>query len=1153
MKIMYRQNILAVFILVWSLGSIDLSAQQVSISSEPVDITSTYTTEVLNIQKVKTLITETEGKTELDETLRTKLLEQYRAALYQLALSQQHKNEAENLKRYIEIAPEETGKIREQLQEAQKSDIQDKPLPADIAEYTTSKELDQRLAKEQADLAALRNKLSGIEVEIQQLQLRPDNVQSELVEAKQRLDEYIQTLKAGSLNAENPMESNARIILLQARQSSALQKINKLEQELLGHDVKRELLLVTRDIFNIKASYTERLIKAIEDMVNQFREKEVKQASLAAEAAKHEAIDKHPAVKELAGENAGYTTELTDVAQYISKITPQRTSLSDHLKQLKLDYENAKKQIEIAGNVDEALVQIMLDQRRRLPDLNGKRKINEEIKKKVIATRLRRFRLDEQIKPMSNIPQEVARTMSEKVQKPVPRAKEKDIENEITVLLTKKSELLNKLDTAYGTLLKSLGEFHSELNQYIENVQVYASFMDEQLMWVPSSPPFSQLTWHKLISSFNWLFSPYNWKDLSIASLSIFTNTPVLSGITLLVTFWLFSIRIKLKKKLEVISNDIGRISADHFKHTLLALLITILSAIPFPFVLGFISWQLLKVEGSVEFVKACGFGLLFTSWFMLSFQFFRAVCYRKGLGETHFKWKKTTLKILRNNLFWLLVIVSIASFFTTLAEHQSNNNFRDSLGRLGFITGMASFAVFIKRVIHPKKGIFESLISENPNGWLSRMTWLWYPAAILLPVSLAGLAGFGYYYVAYQLGLKLLQTLWILFGAVLVYYLGIRWFYIRERKLALEQALERRKVAAAKIAALKEAAPAETALPQFEEPQVDISAVKEQTRNLLRSFIGFTVIIGIWIIWATVLPALNILYKINLWSHTVVIDGSPTLQWVTLFHLMLCLVVSIITTVVAKNLPGVLEIAILQNLPIQTGSRYAITSISQYVLVTIGLVSISKILGVNWSQFGWLFAALSVGIGFGLQEIVANFVCGIVLFLERPIRVGDIVTVSDVSGTVTKIQIRATTITNWDRQEYVVPNKEFITGRILNWTLSNSTNRFTVDVGIAYGSDVERARELLLQIASEHPEVMKDPAPFALFQNFDDSTLHMALRCYLPNLDKRLATIHEIQSAIHSRFKEAGIEIAFPQRDIHVKNSDNPAKEPEDQLFSDK
>ncbi|MBC8551333.1 MAG: mechanosensitive ion channel [Candidatus Brocadiales bacterium] len=1131
----------------------DLSAKQVSPSPEQIDIVSTYTTEALNIHKVKTLITEIEGKKELDEAVRTQLLEQYRAALYQLALSQQHKNEAEYLKRYIKTTPEEIKRIREQLQQAQKSDIQNEPLPTDISEYTTSKELELRFAKEQADLAGLKNKLSSIETDLQQLPLRPDNVRNEIIEAKQRLEEYTQALKAGLLDSESSMESNARITLLQARQNSSFHEINKLEQELLSHDVKKELLVVTRDAFNIKVSYAEHLVRTLEDMVNQFREKEVQQVRLAAEKAKSEAIGKHSAVKELAEENASYTTELTDISQYISNIAPQRTSLSEHYKRLKLDYENAQKQIEIAGEVDEALVQIMLDQRRRLPDLSGKRKISKEIGKKIISARLRRFRLDEQIRSISNIPQEVARIMSEKVQESVPKKNRQDIENEITTLLAKKSELLNKLDTTYGTLLKSLGESHSELNQYIGNVQIYASFMDEQLMWVPSSPPMSKLTWHKLMNSFNWLFSPLNWKELSISVMSIFTNSPVLSGITLLITLWLFSIRIKLKKKLEVISNNIGRISADHFRYTIFALLITVLSAIPFPFILGFISWQLLKTEGAVEFVKACGFGLLFVSCFILSFQFFRAVCYKKGLGETHFKWKKTTLKILRNNLFWLLMIVSITSFFSAMVEYQNNNNHRDSLGRLAFIVGMAAFAVFVKRVIQPKHGIFTSIISENPNGWLFRMTWLWYPAAILLPISLAGLAAFGYYYVAFKLGLKLQQTLWILFGAVIAYYLGIRWFYIKERRLALEQALEKRKAAAIKTAKKETIETTEATLPPFEEPVVNLSAVKEQTRNLLRSFIGISVVIGIWMIWAAILPALNVLHNIKLWPHTVVLNGETIQQWVTLFHLMLCLIVGIITTVVAKNLPGVLEIAILQNLPIQAGSRYAITSISQYILITIGLFLIFNFLGVNWSQFGWIFTALSVGLGFGLQEIVANFVCGILLFIERPIRVGDIVTVSDVSGIVTKIKIRATTITNWDRKEYVVPNKEFITGRILNWTLSNSTNRITIDVGIAYGSDVEQARELLLQIANEHPEVLKDPAPMAMFQKFDDSSLQMTLRCYLPNLDKRLATIHELNTAIHSKFKEAGIEIAFPQRDIHVRNSDNFAKESEDQLFSDK
>ena len=113
--------------------------------------------------------------------------------------------------------------------------------------------------------------------------------------------------------------------------------------------------------------------------------------------------------------------------------------------------------------------------------------------------------------------------------------------------------------------------------------------------------------------------------------------------------------------------------------------------------------------------------------------------------------------------------------------------------------------------------------------------------------------------------------------------------------------------------------------------------------------------------------------------------------------------------------------------------------------------------LGVDWSQFGWIAAALSVGLGFGLQEVVANFVCGIILLFERPVRVGDIVTVDGIDGVVSRIQIRATTITNWDRKEFVVPNKQFVTGTVLNWTLSNPMNRIVIVVGVAYGSDTEQ------------------------------------------------------------------------------------------------
>ena len=134
---------------------------------------------------------------------------------------------------------------------------------------------------------------------------------------------------------------------------------------------------------------------------------------------------------------------------------------------------------------------------------------------------------------------------------------------------------------------------------------------------------------------------------------------------------------------------------------------------------------------------------------------------------------------------------------------------------------------------------------------------------------------------------------------------------------------------------------------------------------------------------------------------------------------------------------------------------------------------------------------------------------------------------------------MRATTITDWDRKDFIVPNKEFITGSLMNWTLSSPVNRLVIPVGVAYGTDTRMARDILLEIAEANPLVLEDPKPIASFEEFADSTLNLNLRCYLPNMDNRLRARTELCEAIDERFKAAGIEIAFPQRDLNLRAID--------------
>jgi len=243
---------------------------------------------------------------------------------------------------------------------------------------------------------------------------------------------------------------------------------------------------------------------------------------------------------------------------------------------------------------------------------------------------------------------------------------------------------------------------------------------------------------------------------------------------------------------------------------------------------------------------------------------------------------------------------------------------------------------------------------------------------------------------------------------------------------------------------------------------------------------------------------------------------------------------------VAARNIPGLLEITVLQRLPLHPSGRYAFTTISRYLISVIGIVIAFGAVGIGWSKVQWLAAALTLGLGFGLQEIFANFISGLIILFERPIRVGDVVTVGDVSGTVSRIRVRATTIIDFDRKDLIVPNKEFITGKVVNWTLTDPTVRLTISLGVAYGSDVELVQKLLLKVARENPNVLKEPEPFALFVGFGESTLDFNLFAFaqMEHLGKAR---NELNLAISVAFREAGIEFAFPHREIRLRLDEQP------------
>jgi potassium efflux system protein len=351
----------------------------------------------------------------------------------------------------------------------------------------------------------------------------------------------------------------------------------------------------------------------------------------------------------------------------------------------------------------------------------------------------------------------------------------------------------------------------------------------------------------------------------------------------------------------------------------------------------------------------------------------------------------------------------------------------------------------------------------------------------------------------------------------------------VNRRRLAREQAKQRR----AALAAAAEADPTGVLPTDAADDAIDLAAISEQTQKLVRTFLAATTALGLVFIWGEILPALA--YPAG---HTL--PWAKELTWGDLATFVLVVAA---TYVSVRDVPALLELVVLQHLPLDGGSRYAFTAVSRYLLTAVGRTAAFNSIGGQWSEIQWLVAAMSVGLGFGLQEIFANFVSGIILLFERPIRVGDIVTLGDKTGVVNRIRMRATTIVDWDRKEYIVPNKDLVTERLLNWTLSDQMNRIEILLTLAHGADTDRACELLLEAVREQPYILTEPAASAAFEGINEHGLKLALRCYLPTLEHRGATIHGLYTKIDHKLRAASIEVAAPPREMRLRMChDDPA-----------
>ena len=644
-------------------------------------------------------------------------------------------------------------------------------------------------------------------------------------------------------------------------------------------------------------------------------------------------------------------------------------------------------------------------------------------------------------------------------------------------LLSTRRNVLEKLATQYRNMIRSLAALQRDELQYGQKVEEVREFAFEQLFKVRSSPLLSWSTLAYLPEGIRWLFSPEQWSELGARLQIALKRMPFVTGVYLILLVGLLLARRRLGRLIVQNNSATRRISTASYASTLRTLLASLLLALPVPLFLVFGDVAIASAPDPADWLRGFGKGLEIVTWVAFAVAFLVVICRDQGLGVAHFGWHLDVVRRFRQCAL-LFAVVAIPLFLVAVRTlYADGGQYFESLGRVSFILIELWTGFLFWRLFRFSDGMFAPLIREFPDSLFARLRLVWFSILIAIPLSLAGLAWTGYIVTALQLSLGFLSTMGIVALGVVLYWLFLSWFMIREKKLLLAETIEKRRLLKDET---KEPASGEESseivVVDDEEEELDLGAIGVQTRQLLRTMFVTLAVLSIGALWSRTVPVAETL------------SGIQVFEQVNLFQMSVAALVIVLSIVVFHNLPGVMELGGLRFTTLAVGTRVAITTLVQYAVVAITIIAVFRILAIDVSKLGWILAALSVGLGFGLQEVVLNFVCGLILLFELPLRAGDIVTVDGVTGTVLRIHLRATTILNWDRQEYVVPNKTLVTGAFVNWTLTNPVNRIVVTVGVAYGSDTEKARRILLEVAETNPLVVDDPKPFTTFEKFDDS-----------------------------------------------------------------
>jgi potassium efflux system protein len=991
-------------------------------------------------------------------------------------------------------------------------------IPADAS----AAELNVELLEAEQDLTAARREAIELDVEADRRAERRKRIPELLSIAKQRL-------KALD-DAPSPPSGDSAVAevlrqLASLKRTAGQTEIEAYQNELGTYDVRGALLGKRRDRATLRIAYYEALTGKLREAKQELERLEVEQENEATrrlleeltalpdgfKRTLQELYQRNEALASVWTSEGGLHEQIEDVSTKLRRAEAKVAELEAELTRLAA-------RVQAVGLADSVGV-LLRRHRAEAPDIGMYRRFIRMRQQQIGDVQLQQIRLREQRQALGDIDTLIDEAMAT-IDVPVAPEEQEELEKLLRQLFETQRKYMDALIEDYETYFQKLVDFDARQQELIARTKDLLDFIDERILWIPSGRAVQPELLTDGRDAMAWLFGAKYWAQLGRGFRDAATRLwPVnLSALLLAILFIPFARRVR--SRMRSLGERAKKPGCVRFAPTSEAIALTMVLAIWLPALLAYVGWRLGLSPVATQFTRSVAHGLLAAAGFWATLRISRQLVRPDGIAEAHCGWSDKAAHALWRDLRWLTIVTVPAVFVIFVFEMRGEDLWRESIGRLAFSISMLAVGVFNYLALRsggPLAEVFRGRTRRRPWAWRTVQLSSW-----VIPLALVAAALRGFYWTALQVGIRLHLNLAFVFLLVVVLQLAARWSMIAQRRAALEdEGLDEK--------------------PVRPDPTMEVSRLMIGTGLLLAIF-------GSSAIWGDLAPATRILQQVELWTVTqtvTVSDLDPSgierfstedqLVAITLADVFRSFLIGLLTLVLIRALPGMLEATLFRRLG--PGERYAYATIVKYAVVLAGLALAFDAIGIGWSSIQWLVAAVGLGLGFGLQEIFANFISGLIILFERPIRVGDTVTVGEVNGTVSKIRIRATWITAFDRKELIVPNKEFVTGRLINWTLSDAVLRITIPVGVAYGSDTDRVTEVLNEVARESRRVLRDPPPQVFFLSFGDSSLSFELRVFIRNAEQLFPVRHELHMSIDKAFREAGIEIAFPQRDLHLRS----------------